>query len=241
MGKLKISELSSANIEATDLIPFVKVPANNGIKSNKKITYADLRAAILNGFNAGGTTQFVHVPQLNNVGNNQFGFGGIWNQLIPNGGSAQALDSDFVAAFDNSTNNELKYEYSQHLKVSSLTNTHALDYQANAGMLVAKFKVLTLLNIDGGSAITTNQEIFEDKFFMSSDGCIYFNNTRTYFSQTNFILIPGSQAIIHNMIVVDYLDYYVANTPVPQPVNDLLTIHVENNMFDNALNTKIFS
>jgi hypothetical protein len=54
--KIKISQMATANIAADDLIPFVKVPGNNGAKTNQKTTADQLKAFVLNGFNPGGNS-----------------------------------------------------------------------------------------------------------------------------------------------------------------------------------------
>jgi hypothetical protein len=54
--KIKISQMATANIAADDLIPFVKVPGNNGAKTNQKTTAGQLKTYVLNGFNPGGNS-----------------------------------------------------------------------------------------------------------------------------------------------------------------------------------------
>lgn len=46
--------MPTAQIAGDDIIPFVKIPANNGAKSNQKTTVNALKTFILTGFNPGG-------------------------------------------------------------------------------------------------------------------------------------------------------------------------------------------
>ena len=234
MGKVKISELTSANIEANDLIPFVKVPANNAPKSNKKASFADVKQAVLKDI-----VTLIDVPQKDINDNEEYGFSGTFNALIPIGGQQVSVESGFEATFDNDTEGMLVYEYFQQLYITGVVDALALEHQTTRGMLIVDYKIITQIN-NGIDEWIASEHGATEKFYDTSFNYQIKNFAKTIDTNVSFSLASNGSCIVKNKIIVTKIDYYTPGQSIPQGVQELLTIRVEDTNIENRKNTKIF-
>lgn len=214
---------------ADDLFPFVYVPAI-GSKKNRKISFANLKAAILgSGFGTG--ISFARVAHLDNLGADMGSFGGYIDTKIDNTVSfpAQFIDSQYTATIVNSAAYNIGIDYRQNLYIIAELNDLALP---SNDLYECNYEVATYLN---GSVVHNHK--MTSKFFKTNDFKVIDEENRTFNSETRFTLAAGATAVITHKIKVTRFERQNAAIPV---ASNLLSLRVVNNMADNINNISIY-
>lgn len=212
-----------------DLFPFVYVPSL-GNKSNRKITFAALKALILgSGFGTG--ISFARVAHLDNLGADMGSFGGYINTKIDNTVSfpAQSIDSQYTATIVNSAAYSIGIDYRQNLYIISALSDLALP--AN-DIYDCDYEVETYVN----GALVANHKM-SDKFFTTPDFKNIDETHKTFNSEARFTLAAGATAVITHKIKVTRFERQNAAIPV---ASNLLSLRVVNNMADSINNISIY-
>lgn len=237
MSKIKVSQMPyEPALQGSDMFPFVRTP-QTGNKLNKRGTLDDLKA-----FLGGGAVSCFYTPQLNN-GDDVLGFGGTLENTIYS--QPVQFDSEYLATFTNTSNNDIYVEYFQNLVIFTGTNRPALEQAAAAigqvePVLELEYTLFSKLFVQNLGEVVNNQFFFRDNFQKNVGGGYLLQQKKTHVMNSVFRLPANSYALISYSIAATRAAFYGSTAELL--FSELAFLRVNEGRQDGyePLNTKFF-
>lgn len=235
MAKIKISQRPLQAIGDNDILPFAKMPAVPG--NNPGITFAHLKAAILDGFTGGVGVEYVRTlfTDENNAQRVDFSFA---YEALLTVNQTPIIRAGQVAQIQNGGAAAAHYELQQNLLVE---NTLDPDVWDNLQSVYKRFEVVyevaTIIHTTQDGEFVALRNMFTDSFQRTSEAK-ELKKQHSIDHQINFILGAGHIARITNQIVIYAIGYDFQNQQVSSRLGTIRLVELSH---DSYLNTKIFS
>jgi hypothetical protein len=233
MAKLKISQMPSESIYSDSIFPMV----HDGI--NYKVTFDEIKQAVLAGFNPGTGigVEYVSTPFTDFTNATRVEYSTAYDALLdvnhqPFSGAGQ------VAEIVNGGNTPVHYELQQNLLIDNTIDRDVFDLLQNAfKRLEVIYEIGTVLFTTSAGDITILKNFFIDSFQRTSEA-VELQKQHTIDHQINFILGPGEVARITNQTIIKSVQYDFQDAQVSNRIGIIRVVEASH---DSYLNTKIFS